>query len=206
MAHVQNVTLPPIRLYELGGLYFVRDGNHRVSVAKARGIQFIDAEVTCLQSEIQLKPGALTQKQVVTQVLDYEKRLFYAITAFGDITECWDLDFSSPGQYDVVYNHILSHKYYINQSKEEEVSLTDAVVSWYNTVYLPVIKVIKNLRVLSRFRHRTASDLYVWLIKYWDDVKKQFGGDYSLEDAAKDFKNRFSVGPVKQLLRKIGLQ
>ena len=32
-AHLSDVVLPPIQLYELGGLYFVRDGNHRVSVA-----------------------------------------------------------------------------------------------------------------------------------------------------------------------------
>ncbi|HTX74002.1 MAG TPA: transcriptional regulator, partial [Rectinemataceae bacterium] len=32
LAHYQDVPLPPVRLYEIGGLYFVRDGNHRVSV------------------------------------------------------------------------------------------------------------------------------------------------------------------------------
>ena len=39
MAHYQDITLPPVSLYELGGLYFVRDGNHRVSVAKMKGIE-----------------------------------------------------------------------------------------------------------------------------------------------------------------------
>ena len=54
MAHYQDIVLPPISLYEVGGLYFVRDGNHRVSVAKAQGIDFIDADVVSLQSEIKL--------------------------------------------------------------------------------------------------------------------------------------------------------
>jgi hypothetical protein len=38
--------LPPVALYKLGGLYFVQDGHHRVSVARFHGAEWIDAEVT----------------------------------------------------------------------------------------------------------------------------------------------------------------
>jgi hypothetical protein len=38
--------LPPVTLYKLGGLYFVKDGHHRVSVARFHGAEWIDAEVT----------------------------------------------------------------------------------------------------------------------------------------------------------------
>jgi hypothetical protein len=38
--------LPPVRLYKLGGRYFVEDGNHRVSVSRYRGLPMIEAEVT----------------------------------------------------------------------------------------------------------------------------------------------------------------
>ena len=38
--------LPPVSLLELGGAYFVIDGNHRVSVARFHGVEWIDAEVT----------------------------------------------------------------------------------------------------------------------------------------------------------------
>jgi hypothetical protein len=38
--------LPPVSLLELGGHYFVIDGNHRVSVARFHGVEWIDAEVT----------------------------------------------------------------------------------------------------------------------------------------------------------------
>jgi hypothetical protein len=37
--------LPPVSLYEIGGLYYVRDGNHRVSVARFHGVPEIEAEV-----------------------------------------------------------------------------------------------------------------------------------------------------------------
>ena len=62
MAHIQDINLPPITLYELGGVYFVRDGNHRVSVAKAKGIEFIDAEVVSLQSEINIPENDMHPK------------------------------------------------------------------------------------------------------------------------------------------------
>ncbi len=38
--------LPPVNLYELGGRYFVEDGNHRVSVARYRNLPMIEAKVT----------------------------------------------------------------------------------------------------------------------------------------------------------------
>ena len=42
--------LPPVSLLELGGVYFVIDGNHRVSVARFHGVEWIDAEVTGTKS------------------------------------------------------------------------------------------------------------------------------------------------------------
>src|SRR5215211_7196409 len=44
-AFYEQTNLPPIQLYKVGDVYFVKDGNHRVSVAKERGVEFIDAEV-----------------------------------------------------------------------------------------------------------------------------------------------------------------
>src|SRR5215203_2743971 len=38
--------LPPVSLYEIGGDYFVLDGNHRVSVARFHGLRTVEAEVT----------------------------------------------------------------------------------------------------------------------------------------------------------------
>ncbi len=190
MAHLKDISLPPISLYELGGVYFVRDGNHRVSVAKAKGIEFIDAEVVSLQSEIKLKPGD-SLKKMTKQVIEYEKRVFYGETGFGDVTDFWCLDFSVPGQYDVIYNHILTHKYYINMNKTEEIGMDEAIMSWFQTVYSPVIKVINCRKVMRAFPGRTRSDLYVWMIKYWDEIKQKFGSDYSLEDIVDSFRHKY---------------
>ena len=201
-AHLEDIILPPISLYELGGLYFVRDGNHRVSVAKSQGIADLDAEVVSLQSEIKLRPGS-TARQMVRQVIQYEKRLFYGETHFGDITDDWDLDFTATGQYDVILHHLLIHKYYINQGTAEEISMAEAVASWHENVYLPVIHVVRQQRILRKFKGRTPADMYVWLIKYWDELKRKFGDDYSLAVAAQSFTKEYGTGLLKRICRRI---
>ena len=185
-AHLSDVILPPIQLYELAGLYFVRDGNHRVSVAKAQGVEFIDAEVISLQSEIQLPPD-VRQDTLREAVIHYEKRIFYNETHFGDLTDYWDLDFTSTGRYDVIYNHILVHKYFMNEQQSSEIDFAEALISWFKTVYLPVIDVIEKYKLLADFKSRTKSDIYVWVVKHWDHLKQKNGNDYSLDEATKDF-------------------
>jgi hypothetical protein len=41
-----GLDLPAVRLYKMGGSYFVEDGNHRVSVARYQGVETIEADVT----------------------------------------------------------------------------------------------------------------------------------------------------------------
>ncbi len=41
-----GAALPPVELIQFAGVYFVRDGHHRISVAKALGEEYVDAEVT----------------------------------------------------------------------------------------------------------------------------------------------------------------
>lgn len=193
-AVIKDIVLPPIKVYELGGLYFVRDGNHRVSVAKAKGVEFIDAEVVSLQTEIKLSP-ARTLDGMMRQIIAYEKRNFYFETNFGDITDYWVLDFSTAGQYDVIYNHILTHKYFINQNQKDEIPMEDAILSWFNNVYLPVVTTIQKYRIMKYFRKNTVSDLYVWIIKYYDELKKKFGDELQLDQIVHEIKRekKFSI-------------
>ena len=197
-AAIKDIILPPIKVYEISGLYFVRDGNHRVSVAKSRGTEFIDAEVVSLQSEIKLNNPENLQ-DIVKQIINYEKRLFYAETSFGDITDYWCLDFSRTGRYDVIYNHILTHKYYMNQGKEEEVSMEDAVLSWFNTVYLPIVTTVRKCHILHKFPKRTLADLYVWIVRYWDSLKHTFGDNVSIELAVQNFGKYYKIPVYKKI-------
>ena len=201
-AAIQRIDLPPIKVYELAGLYFVRDGNHRVSVAKSRGTEFIDAEVVSLKSEIKLKK-ANNLNDIIKQIINYEKRVFYSETGFGDITDYWCLDFSSTGQYDVIYNHILTHKYYMNLHKTEEVTMEEAITSWFDTVYLPLASIIIDKKILRSFPKKTSGDLYVWTVRYWDDLKRKFGSDVPMEDAVIDFKEQYKIPLRKRIINRI---
>lgn len=203
-AVIKDIVLPPIKVYELGGLYFVRDGNHRVSVAKSKGVEFIDAEVVSLQTEIKLSP-ARTLNGMMKQIISYEKRNFYFETNFGDITDYWVLDFSTAGQYDVIYNHILTHKYFINQNQTEEIPMEDAILSWFNNVYLPVVTTIQKYKIMKYFRKNTVSDLYVWIITFYDELKKKFGDGLPLDQIVYDIKRekKFSLlSRVRNFIKK----
>ncbi|MCR5284823.1 MAG: transcriptional regulator [Treponema sp.] len=201
-AAIQAIDLPPIKVYEISGLYFVRDGNHRVSVAKSRGTEFIDAEVVSLQSEIVLKtPDNIND--MVKQIINYEKRVFYSETGFGDITDYWCLDFSRTGRYDVIYNHILTHKYYINMKEEKEISMEDAILSWFNTVYLPLVSIIRKNHIMHYFPKRTLSDLYVWVVRFWDDFKRKYGEEIPMEEAVKDFTKIYRIPWYKRCVNRM---
>jgi hypothetical protein len=196
-AHLKDIILPPILLYEIGGAYFVRDGNHRVSVAKMQGVEFIDAEVISLTTEMNIKPS-MTTEELTAGLINYEKNIFYSETLFGDLTDYWEMNFSSPGRYDVIYNHILVHKYYLNENIQEEIPFNKALVSWYNNVYNPVILIIREHWLLANFPGRTEADLYVWIIKHWDFLKKKYG-KYSLTKAAEDFSKKYGQSHGKFL-------
>lgn len=201
-AVIKDIILPPIRVYELGGLYFVRDGNHRVSVAKSKGVEFIDADIVSLQTEIKLSP-VRTLQGMLKQIISWEKKNFYFETNFGDITDYWCLDFSSPGQYDIIYQHILTHKYFINQGTEEEISMEEAIISWFSLVYIPVIKTIEKYNI-KKYIKATESDLYVWIITFWDDLKHKVGDDVELDSIVKDIEQEYKKTFLKKIRNLIG--
>jgi hypothetical protein len=190
LAQIRDIPLPAIQLYEIGGVYFVRDGNHRVSVFRSQGGEVIDAEVTSLSTEIEIEPS-MTADELKAEVVKYEKKIFYEKTLFGELTGDYNLDFTNPGRYDVIYNHILVHKYYLNQNLEEELPFDKALVSWYNNVYCPIIRIIDEDMLCLNFPGRSPSDLYVWIVKHWDRLKKSNGLHYSVAEASRDFSDKY---------------
>ncbi|MDR2054146.1 MAG: transcriptional regulator [Treponema sp.] len=206
MARIKDIILPPIQLYEIGGVYFVRDGNHRVSVAKTQGMEMIDAEVVSLSSEIPITPG-MTSDDLKRAVVQYEKKLFYEKTRFAEITGDRDLDFSLPGQYDTIYRHVLDHKYFLNETFNDEIPFEKALESWYGKIYEPIIKIIREEEICSRFSGRTEGDLYVWIVTHWDFLKKKYG-EYAMSDAARDFSDRYGrkeagLPPIGSFFKKL---
>lgn len=197
-AHISSIPLPAIRIYEIGGVYFVRDGNHRVSVARSQGVEAIDAEVVSLDSEIKIDPG-MTHEMLKSAVIRYEQKRFYENTRFDRIFPEYDLLFTATGRYHETLHHIVEHKYFVNLNQEQEILFEGAMKSWFEHVFMPIIHVIRERKLASRFPGRTEADLYVWLVKHWDELKRSHGGEFSIQDAATDFSGRFGKSLWKQL-------
>ncbi len=189
----EYVILPPISVYKLGQWYFVRDGNHRVSVAKTQGVEFIDAEVVELDSQIPLEPG-LTMKGLRKRVIEYERERF--INQYNpSFLPMEDIIFTSPGSYPEMVNHILVHKYYLNEGKDEEISFEEGATSWYKHVYQPIIEEVRQAKLLASFPGNTEADLYMWIVRHWDNLKHMSGSqEVSIESATHDYKIRYGKG------------
>ena len=187
--HYQDITLPPVRLYEMGGVYFVRDGNHRVSVARSLGQMEIDAEVSSLQSKIAISPD-MGLDELKRAVIDYEKRLFLEATDYLAVVGVDDLDFSEPGRYDTIREHIAVHKYYLNEHEPTEIEFSSALYSWHENVFAPIVLAIAEESILPLFPGRTSADLYLYLVRHWDELKHRSRRDVGIGDAARDFKSQ----------------
>ncbi len=59
-ARYKGIDLPPPILLQVGNSYFVVDGNHRISVARASGQEYIEAFVTTIDSPaVSTKPSCV---------------------------------------------------------------------------------------------------------------------------------------------------
>ncbi|MBR6348032.1 MAG: transcriptional regulator [Spirochaetales bacterium] len=191
-ARLDDVTLPPISVYKLGDWYFVRDGNHRVSVAKSQGVAFIDAEVVELTSKIPLEEG-ITLNEIKKRVVAYERQRF--LDQFEpDYLPMDRIVFTTPGAYPEMVNHINVHKYYVNQTRTDVMTFEEGAVSWYNNVYLPIAKAIEEQHLLADFPGQTEADMYMWLVRRWDSMKRSNARATqadAVREAKKESKNKF---------------
>ena len=199
-AQTNNVILPPISVYSLGGWYFVRDGNHRVSVAKSLGVAYIDAEVVALDSKVPLEPG-ISMKEIRRRVIIYERDMFLAQYGYLNLP-MGDIVFTTPGAYPELVHHILVHKYYINQNQKEEIPLPVAAKSWYENVYQPIVHVIRDEHLLASFPGCTEGDMYMWLVKRWDNIKRRENKQIPIEEAVKQVEKEDN-GFVDKLKRRL---
>lgn len=183
-ARLDNVILPPISVYQVGEVYFVRDGNHRVSVAKSEGQDFIDAEVVELSTAIKLEEG-MTMNELRKRVVDYE-RIRFLEQYHPDYLPMDKIVFTTPGSYPEMVNHILVHKYYANEKiPDRELTFKEAAVSWYENVYSKVVGALDQEHLLQEYPGQTEADCYMWLVKRWDEMKRHGDSYITEEEAAK---------------------
>lgn len=194
-AFLQDVILPPIEVYKLGEFYFVRDGNHRVSVARQKGQAFIDAQVI----EISIPVESLPADNLETLILRLEESQFLKETGLGDSHPKSRFSLTIPAQFDKLLQHIHVHRYFMGENQAREISYPEAVEDWYQSVYRPVIKVIRRHNILKHFPGRTETDLYLWIIEHRWYLSEEWNQDISVDQAAHHFARYFSTRPWQRI-------
>jgi len=189
--------LPPIDVYQIGQAYFVLDGNHRVSVARQVGATHIQAYVTEVRTRVPLSP----EVQPDDLILKAEYTDFLERTRLDELRPEADLSVTVPGQYRALEQHIEVHRYFMGLEQEREIPYEEAVSHWYDKVYLPVVRVIRERGLLRDFPGRTETDLYVWVSEHRAALEKALGWEIEPEAAATDLAVQFSPRPQRIVAR-----
>lgn len=195
-AHHEGIPLPSVELYKLGDIYFVKDGHHRISVVRFQGQREIDAIVTELVVDVPLD-ASLSVKDLL---LKEEYSDFLEWTGLADLRPDQRIEFSEPGGYLDLIRHINAHRYYLGLELNRSVSREEAVVSWYDNVYLPVVEVIRSQNALRYFPGRTEADLYRWIMDHrWYLRERNGGADPGPLIAAADYVRLFGKRSLIEL-------
>lgn len=159
-AWYEDINLPPIVLYKVGEVYFVVDGHHRVSVAREQGQEFIEAEVRECSTKVQITPDLRPED---LEILG-EKVKFLERTRLDIIRPQANIDLSIPDGFDRMLEHIAVHRYFMGMDMQRDIDDEEAVSHWFDTVYLPIIQVIRVSGILEDFPGKTEGDLYLWVL------------------------------------------
>ena len=165
---VETKGLDPIEVYQVGGVYFVLDGNHRVSIARQMNAETIQAYVKTFRSNVEVKPD----DEITDVVLRHEHMELMEDTKLDRIYPDVDFEVTVCGRYNEIKEHIDVHRYYLGLEQDREVSAEEAAASWVDNYFLPGIQAIREQEILEEFPGRTETDLYLWLRKHQWELEK----------------------------------
>jgi len=174
--------LPPIEVYKVGEVYFVMDGNHRVSIAKQEGFTSIEARVIEVRTNVPLTPDV----QPDDLIIKAEYAEFLEDTRIMDLRPNVDLSVSIPGQYEKLMSQIYLQKFIMVEDQKLNASLQDAVEAWYDNIYIPLAEAIRDRGLLRWFPNRTITDLYIWIAENRTTLEKEQGWEIQSDIAATD--------------------
>jgi dienelactone hydrolase len=183
--------VPPVELNKVGQTYFVRDGHHRVSVARQHGAPAIEAYVWEYETRVPLGPDAdvedLLRKAAQAEFL---KRTNVDRLCPGVHVELTQAD----GYEDLLYE-IEAFRQGLSLIDERELDLEEAVALWCEMQYEPIVEIIREREILREFPGRTEADLYLWLRRNQEELEARYGGGVLFEEAVEDLAERFGRRP-----------
>jgi hypothetical protein len=176
-------------VYKVSEVYFVLDGNHRVSIARQEGWNEIQAHVIEIQTDIPLTPDVRPEELIVKA----EYADFLEQTGLNRTQEMVDLRIAIPGGYQKLLDEISICRCQIEEEEKHECSLQESAESWYREIYLPFAEAVRERGMMRWFPDRTVTDLYVWMSDHRSELEKELGWSIRPEAAAEVFiqnKNR----------------
>ncbi len=190
-AFYEEISLPPVVLYKVGDVYFVVDGHHRVSVARQQGQEFIEAEVRECRVKVPVGPDVRPEDlEILGARVDFLER-----TGLDRLRPAAQIEVTVPDGYSKLLEHIAVHRYFMGLDEERDISEEEAVAHWFDTVYLPILKVIRERDILKEFPGRTEGDLYLWVLDH-EHYLVDHGKDLvPPEEAAEEFVRRLEQTP-----------
>src|SRR5437879_7506753 len=191
--------VPPIEVYHLGDVYFVKDGHHRVSVARHLGWKTIPAKVIEVKTRAPLtgdmNAAALLQAK---EYVDFLER-----SQLDRVRPQASIAVSRLGRYDRIFEDILGHRYFMGLQQYREVAVAEASASWYDNVYKPIADLIREYDILPHFPGRTEADLYLWVTARWLELsrtQKPAGPAEAIADILFETEGTAATAPSPQVL------
>lgn len=183
-AFYKDISLPPVVLYKVGQVYFVVDGHHRVSVAREKGQEFIDAEVRECSTKVNITADIRPEDLIILG----EKVRFLERTHLDELRPDSRVRLTIPDGFDRMLEHIAVHRYFMGLDLQRDISEQEAITDWYDRVYLPIVQVIRESKVLKAFPGKTEGDLYLWVLDHQHYLAEAEGQSLlAPEDAARKF-------------------
>lgn len=184
--------LPPIELYKVGQAYFVRDGHHRVSVARQHGTFALEAMVWEYETNVPLEP----ESDVDDLLCKMAHAAFVERTNVEHDHPGLQIKLTQPKGYEDLLCEIEAHREIFSRIEQRELSNDEALALWYDIRYSPLIEIMRQFHILQHFPGLTEADLYLWLCCNQQELEGSYGHHILLEEAARDLIRNFGKDPL----------
>jgi hypothetical protein len=179
--------LPPIEVCQVGDCYFVRDGNHRVSVARHLKLPDIEAHVwQYLYPVAGLTPGV----DIDALILEAERHDFLEKTELDQLRPGHTLRLTAPGGYAIILGQIAYYQEILSLIDQTDISYQQAIIAWYDMIYATTIQLIEQAGILKSFSNRTAADFFIWVVQHQQELEQHYHQPVMFETAVKDIRKQ----------------
>jgi hypothetical protein len=160
-AQRRGEALPPVSLYKIGDLYFVRDGHHRVSVAKSLGRADIDAYVVEVTTRIKLGDDTLVSD---LPLKDHERLFRERVPLPSEARE--RIAVTDPWDYGVLAEAIEAWGFRAMQNRGTYMDRGEVAHHWFQEEYEPVVELLRAGDLIAEGETETEAYLRVAADRY----------------------------------------